>query len=271
MSDNLKLPGNIIALTVILVAMLLLAGFAIGSVVLEGSRRAQETDKAVGAFYMANSGIEMQLYEFRKNRRSLAEVASTVSLYPGGSSWISTTGYETSTQKLINFLPEEELAFVDLFDPDAIDVPAGVASADIVWEGDGLGCEPDLEIGYTEWSVSASIVWPTGGEYLIAIAPFASHLSYSLGPLNTLKAYRLRIRPFKCGARDIRVVLKDSSGTVLPYPGEIVLGSEGTYQKATQRLKVSLPRQDILSGIFSYIVFSQEQLCKRVGGAGFCP
>lgn len=271
MSDKLKLPGNIIALAVILVAMLLLAGFAIGAVVLEGSRRAQEADKAIGAFYMANSGIEMQLYEFRKNRQSLTEVASAVSLYPGGSNWISTTGYEMVNQKIIDFLPEEELAFVDLFDPDAIDVPAGVASVGIVWEGDGVGCEPDLEIGYTEWSVSTAIVWPTGGEYLTAIAPYASHSSYSLGPLNTLKAYRLRIRPFKCSARDIRVVLKDSGGTVLPYPGEIVLGSEGTYQKATQRLKVSLPRQDVLSGIFSYIVFSQEQLCKRVGGAGVCP
>lgn len=269
MSD--KAPGNIIALAIVMVAMVLLAGFAIGSVVLEGSRSSVETDKAVAAYYMADSGIEMQLYDVRKNGLALSSVASSTSLYPGGSSWISTTGYETSTVKTIDYLAQEDLSFVDLFDPDKINQSAGVSSVKISWNG-VAGCQPDLEIGYTVWSTGSTIVWTTTADYSIAIAPatLPAPYSFTLSSLDTSKAYRLRLRPFKCDAKDIRVTMLDSSGSAIAYPGEITLGSEGSYQKTTQRLRVSMPRQDILSGVFSYIVFSQEQLCKNVNGASTC-
>jgi hypothetical protein len=260
-------------LAIVMVAMLLLVGISIGIVVLEGSNRANETDRAIGAYYMSNSGIEMQLYDVRKNNLKLADVAAEGSQYPGGSSWISTTGYETSTVKVIPSLGLEELSFVDLFDPDTIDQPSGVSSVNLSWEGDGLGCQPDLEVAYTEWTPGATVTWPTNAaDYQIAIAPYSQHdVPFHLSSLDPLKAYRLRIRPFRCGAKDVRVTLLDNLNIVLPYPGEIILGSEGTYQKTTQRLRVTMPRQAVLSGIFSYMVFSQEALCKRVGGAGTCP
>lgn len=270
MSD--KLRGNITALAMIMMSMVLLVGIAVGVVVLEGSRRAVETDRAVGAYYMANSGIEMQLYDVRKNGMRLSAVATSTSLYPGGLSWRSTTGYETSTVKTIHRLGEEELSFVDLFDPDQINQPSGVAKVNLVWDEETAGCQPDMEIGYTVWDVGASIAWPVdAADYIIEIGPYSSHADFNVGPLDTTKAYRMRLRPFKCGVKDIRITMLNGADAVLPYPGEIALGSEGTYQKTTQRLRVTMPRQDILSGIFSYIIFSQEQLCKRVGGAGVCP
>lgn len=252
--------------------MVMLVGIAVGVVVLEGSRRAVETDRAVGAYYMANSGIEMQLYDVRRNGLRLSAVATSTSLYPGGSSWKSTTGYETSTVKVISQLNEEELSFVDLFDPDKLNQPSGVAKVNLVWEGQAAGCQPDLEIGYTTWDVGSSIAWPTdAADYVIQIGPYASHLGFNVGPLDTTKAYRLRLRAFKCAAKDIRISMLNGVDVAMAYPGEITLGSEGSYQKTTQRLRVTMPRQAILSGIFSYIVFSQEQLCKKVGGAGVCP
>ncbi|MDD5726334.1 MAG: hypothetical protein PHC53_02885 [Patescibacteria group bacterium] len=267
-----KLRGNITAFAIILVAMVLLLGIAVGVVVLEGSRRAIETDRAIGAYYMANSGIEMQLYDVRKNNAKLSAESTAASIYPGGSSWKSTTGYETSTVKTIPLLGEEELSFVDLFDPDNIGQQSNVASASLIWDAGAGGCQPDLEIGYTVWDVGVTVTWPSNAaDYIIVIAPYASHLGFNVGSLDVTKAYRMRIRPLKCSAKDINVSLLDSLSHPLAYPGDITLGSEGSYQKTTQRLRVTMPRQDILSGIFSYIVFSQEQLCKRVGGAGVCP
>ncbi|MFA6160870.1 MAG: hypothetical protein WC766_01690 [Patescibacteria group bacterium] len=270
MSDKAK--GNITAFAIVLVAMLLLVGMGIGTVVLEGSRRAVETNNAVGAYYMANSGIEMQLFDVRKNNMALANVALASSLYPGGSAWQSTTGYELSSIKNIAYLGEEDLSFVDLFDPDKLNQPAGVKGIKIEWATGGVACQPDVEIGYTEWSVGATIAWPTNAaDYTIQIGPYAERAGYLVGPLDTTKAYRLRLRPFKCAAKDIKVTLYDAGNNEIAYPGDITLGSEGTYNKTTQRIKVTMPRQDILSGIFSYIVFSQDELCKRVGGAGVCP
>jgi hypothetical protein len=272
MSDKAK--GNIVAFAIILTAMILVAGFAVGTVVLEGSRRANEMDRAVGAYYMANSGIEMQLYDFRKNDLKLLDIGAVsyanLSLYPGGSKWLSTTGYETSTVKTIPFLGNEEFSFVDLFDPEDVTKGSGIDRIDVSWDAVDPACMPDLEIGYTVWDVGTAIQWATStADYTIVIAPKADHASipaFSLPVFAPAKAYRLRVRPFNCAVKDIRLSMFDL-GVPKAYPGEIVLGSEGSYQKTNQRLRVTMPRQDILSGIFSYIVFSQEQLCKRVGAA----
>lgn len=264
------------AYAVVLVSMLLLVGLGVGIVVLEGSKRASETDKAVAAYYMANSGIEMQLYDIRKNGFKLADVGLTGNAYPGGSLWKSTTGYETTTVKVIPYLGAEELSFVDLFNPDELDVPSGVKTITVTWNSVDAACSSDLEIGYTTWSAGATVSWPEEeAVYTIAIAPYDQRTTgYDVDLPDELKSYRLRIRPFHCAVSDVRVVLKDSAGAIVPYPGEIALGSEGTYQKTTQRIRVTMPRQDILSGVFSYIIFSQEALCKRVGAAaatGACP
>ena len=112
------LSGNIVALALVLTAIILLAGLGIGVVVMEGSKSAQENDNAVAAYYMANSGIEQQIYSVRKDDLSLSLVATASSSYPGNNKWISTTGYEQVGQKLISYLKAEDFAFADLFDPD---------------------------------------------------------------------------------------------------------------------------------------------------------
>lgn len=268
-----KLAGNIVALALTLVALLLLLGAAIGIMVLEGSRRAQETDRAVGAYYMANAGIEQQLYGIRKEGKTLADVQTSSSSYPGGTSWISTTGYEQSGVKQFPTLAQEQLAFVDLFDPDNLSSTANADRVVISWQADadcalkGFAA-PDIEVGTAEWQFSGGgVTWPTSAAnytvWPISVSPM------TITPLDPLKAYRLRLRPFKCGAKNIQVTFWNGA-TQLNYPGDITLGSQGTFGRTTQKLTVSMPRQDILSGLFSYTVFSQEALCKKVGAAGVC-
>ena len=268
--QHTNLQGNIVALALVLTAVLLVTGIGISTVVLEGSNRAQEMDKAVAAYYMANSGIEMQLFEIRKDNKTLAQVAGASSTYPGGNKWISTTGYEQSQVKHIDLLPEEEFTFVDLFDPDNIQSNSSAARVEISWQPNAADCGavvPQIEAAYTKWQFSGGVIWPSDANY--TIAPFSGPpMSINLDPNF---AYRLRLRPFKCSVENINISIFDLSGNKLNYPGDITLGSEGTYQGTTQKLSVTMPRQDILSGIFSYIIFSEESLCKKVGLAGSCP
>jgi len=271
-----NLSGNIVAMALILTTALLVAGIGIGIVAMEGSARAKEADNAVAAYYMANSGVEMQLYAIRKDNRSLAYVATASSSYPGATKWISTTGFEKSTIKTFALVPKEQFVFIDLFDPDNIAATSSVSKVVISWDLDPtdciLGVPPDMEVGFAEWQFSGGgVTWPdASADY--TILPFtASPMTITAPTIDPTKAYRMRLRPFKCNASNVNIRMYDSLGAPLNYPGDITLGSEGTYGQTTQKLTVSMPRQNILSGIFSYIVFSQEALCKKVGAAGACP
>jgi hypothetical protein len=263
--------GNIVALALILTATILIIGIGVGTVVLQGLEQSRNMDKSVAAYYMANSGIELQLFGIRKDRRTLAEMSSAANSYPNGTSWESTTGYEAKGVKSISYLPEEELAFIDLFDADDISSSSNAAKVIIAWQsGDDCGTKvPEFEAAYAAWEFTAGgVTWPLDSNY--TIWPFNPVSPMEISPLNPSEAYRLRLRPFNCSVKDVKITMYDAANNLLDYPGDIVLGSEGTYEGTTQKLSVSMPRQDILSGIFSYIVFSQEQLCKKVGLAGTC-
>lgn len=264
-------PGNIVALALILTATILMVGIGVGTVVLQGLEQSRNIDKSVAAYYMANSGIELQLFGIRKDNRTLTEMSSAANTYPNGNSWESTTGYEATGIKTITYLPEEELAFVDLFDADDISSVSNAAKVSIAWQpGDDCGAAiPEFEAAYAAWEFTAGgITWPADSNY--TIWPFDPVSPMEISPLNPAQSYRLRLRPFNCSVKDVQITMYDSADNLLDYPGDIVLGSEGTYEGTTQKLSVSMPRQDILSGIFSYIVFSQEQLCKKVGLAETC-
>ncbi len=265
------LHGNIVALALILTSAILITAVGVGIVVMQGSQQSRTMDKAVAAYYMANSGIELQLFGIRKDNRTLLDMAAASSTYPGGTSWQSTTGLEETGVKQISYLPEEELAFIDLFDPDDISSVSNASKVTISWlPGADCGAKiPQIEAAYAEWEFTGGgVTWPTASNY--TIWPFAAS-PMDITPLDINKSYRLRLRPFNCSVRDVQITMYDLANTQLDYPGDIVLGSEGTYEGTTQKLSVSMPRQDILSGIFSYIVFSQNQLCKKVGLAGACP
>lgn len=266
------LLGNIVALALILTAAILISAMGIGIVVMQGVEQARTMDKSIAAYYMANSGIELQLFGIRKDNRTLADMAGASNAYPNGTSWLSTTGYEQTGIKRIAYLPEEELAFIDLFDPDDISAGSNAAKVSISWlAGDDCGAEiPEFEAAYAEWEFSGGgITWPADSNY--TLWPFDPSSPMDISPLDTANAYRLRLRPFHCSVKDVQISMYDAGGAQLDYPGDIVLASEGTYEGTTQKLSVSMPRQDVLSGIFSYILFSEQQLCKKVGLAGGCP
>ncbi|MDF1496589.1 MAG: hypothetical protein P1P90_00835 [Patescibacteria group bacterium] len=264
--------GNIVALALILTSAILISAIGVGIVVMQGVEQSRNMDKSVAAYYMANSGIELQLFGIRKDNRTLTDMAAAASVYPGGTSWESTTGLEQTGVKRISYLPEEELAFIDLFDPDDISSTSNAARVSISWlAGSDCGAKtPQFEAAYAAWEFSGGgITWPADSNYMIQ--PFDAISPMDIAPLDTSKSYRLRLRPFNCSVQDVQITLYDIGNNQIDYLGDIVLGSEGTYQGTTQKLSVSMPRQNILSGIFSYIVFSEQQLCKKVGLAGTCP
>lgn len=257
-----RMAGNILPLALIMTLTILLAGVGIGTVVLEGSSRAREIDDSVAAFYMSDSGIERQLFELRKRDATLPEVAALASVYPNAGAWQSTAEIETADQKTFPAIQDGDFHVIDLFDPNNLASAGGVDQLQIDWFGAG-----QLEIGYAQWTSGSIVTWPSEDSYVFQTA-FGP--SYTVAGLDAAKAYRFRIKAMNGDASNV-VVTAFKNGAPVPFPGDITLSAEGTYGKATQKTAVTLPKLDVLSDIYGFVIFSECQILKGVAGVPICP
>ena len=249
-----------------MVSMILLAGLGLGAVVMEGSRRAVETDRSVSAYYMADAGIERQLYEVRKRGKPVAQLQGLVETYPNGSTWSFFGDYEQVASKKIALVPPLESEVVDLFNPDDLAVP-GFDEAFLTWsDGDDcVGKLPKVEVGSVKWDLANA---QFSDQYQIDFAaPGAVQASI---PLDPSRAYRLRVRTFDCSIKNLTVQAR-TGGVAKPFPGDIQIAAEGTVGAATQKIFVGMPRLDVLSDLFSFVVFSECSLVKGTGETPVCP
>lgn len=253
--------GNILPLALIMTFMMLLSGIAVGTVVLEGSTQAKRADESVSAYYMADSGVERQLYDIRKRGQTLADIETLSSDYPNAGVWVSTAKIDQALQKVVDRIAVNDFSVVDLFDPDQLGAASQVDQVQITWIGDG-----SLEVSYAQWPSGGTVVWPSEDAYVVQVG-MGNSMVVTLDPAH---AYRLRIRPQQNDAQQVTIATY-RGGAQVPFPGDITLGAEGTVGKATQKITVSMPKSDVLSGLYSYVIFSECQVLKGVPGVPACP
>ena len=246
---------------------ILLAGISIGTVVIEGVKRAKDTDESVGAYYMADSGVERQLFEIRKNNQTLTMVNALRGTTPSGT-WVSTGALEQPSEKMIPIIPTNGFAVIDLFDPDKINAQPGIGSVTVTWDPSPPCGASQLEASYTSWDLGVPTPrWPTANQYTIESKVGGGSITINL---DDQRAYRMRFRAFVCAAKNVRIKTYSTFGVAKAYPGDITLSAEGTYGRATQKISVLMPKQDILSGLFGYVIFSECSLYKGEGSAPMC-
>lgn len=265
--------GNILPLALIMTFTILMAGIGIGTVVLEGSQRARDTDASVAAYYMADSGIERQLFEVRKNNQTISYINTLGGSYFNGGSWVSTGAYEPTTSKKIPRVATNSFEVIDLFDPDNLTTAPGIAAMNVTWSKADPACvgPSTLEVSYGYWSVVGGVPQlpdETQGQYVVI--PKNSTYDLTVSPLDPTRAYRVRFKSYGCAAGTVIVSLFDSGGAPKAFPGDFTLGAEGTFSRATQKIAVTMPKLDVLSGIFGFVIFSE---CTLVKGSGVqvCP
>lgn len=262
------LRANILPLALVITATILIAGISLSIIVLESLKRTAETDASMVAYYAADAGIEKQLYEVRKNNVAVADLSALNDSYANGSAWqAASSGFIQLQSKIFPVLNEGDFQFVDLFDPDNIGAAGDVGRVEWSWNGPGPPCE--VELGYSEWDFTGPDIIPE--DFVIVPGVVISPTSRNLNPLN---AYRLRFRPRKCDITNLEIKVFASPGDTTPmsFPGDITLGAEGTYENTTQAISVTMPRQDVLSSVFSYVIFSECTLFKDpTSPAPVCP
>lgn len=262
--------GNILPLALIMMMIILMGGIGIGIVVMEGSKRAAESDQAVSAYYMADSGVEKQLYEVRKNFQTLAYVNALGLDYGDGRKWVSTGGLEPTVSKTITRVTTSSFAVLDLFDPDDIATALDITQMQLAWTKDPACAEPTarMEVSYAYWTVSGGVpVFPSNDQFVVLPKDGTGNM---VVVLEADKRYRIRLKTFDCDAINVTASFSDATGGPKAYPGDITLAAEGTYLTATQKIAVTMPKLDVLSGVFGFVLFSECTLVKGTG-AVVCP
>jgi hypothetical protein len=261
--------GNILPLALVIMTTILLAGLGVGIVILEGLRRTADTDASMNAYYAADAGVERQLYELRKRSTAVANLQNITATFANGSSWAAASStYLQTLSKTFSSIAEDDFAFVDLYDPDNIGAAAGISRVDWSWSA-GADCPggipPEIEMGYAQWLAGGSVL-PDNFQIIRGLSSPQTRF------LDPLKGYRLRFRPKGCTASALQVEVSPTAAYApVEFPGDITIGAIGEYKRATQAITVTVPRQDVLSGVFSFVVFSECQLVKDPSNPFICP
>jgi hypothetical protein len=254
---------------------ILLAGIGLGIVILDNLRRAADTDASMVAYYAADGGLERQLYELRKIATSVSSTQALSGTYSNNSAWrAASSTYLQITSKVFSTISQGDVQFVDLYDPDNTNASPNVGSIRWNWSA-GTNCAaqnggnpPEVEMAYARW-LSGGSVLPQDYTIVRGTTPggVVTNLTNTYG-------YRLRFRPKQCNASSLTVQAYTASGgagSPMIFPGDVTVGSIGTFQKSTQAITVTMPRLDVLSGVFNFAVFSECQLVKDPNNPAACP
>jgi hypothetical protein len=239
-------------------ASIVVTGVGMGHIIISELQQSILIDHAIIAYYAAESALESSLYQIRSLETPLTSLPLSGTL-DNGATWELDWSYE---QTDINTnIPENTTYQLDLFDPDDLSWFPNIEALRFVWEGSGK-----LEIAYISWVPGASITWPQEDYYAESPISFVSPaIVYTA--LDDLHAYRIRLKAVDGDIDNLNITGWSDDGllpgTQQPLPSHITLNARGSYGKSRQAISATTPRFNQLSGIFDFVLFSEQQVTKE--------
>lgn len=279
MKDNNinKQRGSIILYALILMLVLSAIVTLIASIVLISIRSTSNSNKAITAFYAAETGLERSLQTIKANRDNQT-VSLDYTLYTTINGWGATTLTTASSRYLvvsnntettsINFnLPIGTSKQIDLFEPDdgSPVIETTAATVNMAWDL-GTNCistcaSPDLEYSYktfqsTTWGTAAS-----GEDYTTykigCTTPPCSSGSYSLTPSF---GYQLKFKPICCDLDNVTISV--NNGSDISFKNYLIIESTGSLGNSSVKLRANTIWKPPLSGLGEYVLFSEQSITK---------
>ena len=300
-SKNLK--ASILVMTLIIASGIMIVGAEFSLFVISAIRQARTIDQSVIASYAAESGIESGLFQIRQEgRTTLRKSASsqakpkddtTLEEFPAGMTWTLenvagppiVTRFNNAVQILEkSVLKKNESVQLALYETTqtGLEKVSDLASVKIAWSA--YACAADAPIDQRPWYEISVIQWNGGGvdwssaevkkDFLevgdLTPGVPAHEVVYSFGlkPGETVQNPMLvRIKPLFCDIIGMEVTLhSDVGGTSVPslkIPNYFLLVPEGSYQTISQRGRVIFPAKSSASGVFDFVLFSEEKVQKK--------
>ncbi|HNZ86093.1 MAG TPA: hypothetical protein PLD95_00675 [bacterium] len=258
-------------MTSILVSVLYVSRFSLRQI-----KQSKSVDNANIAFYAAESGNEQAIYYLRQ-KNIIPEKLNTDSYFFNGfdSSIIRTV--DDDIQSINIGLKKNQFFQFDLYNLEDLGEASNLSYLSISWE-DNCSTEESpnsswIELTVNEWKSGGSIVWSAGGESQHVYKSLLNESSDSIteiggSSLDPNKIYQFRVKALFCDIHDLKIQAFDGDNNSLKFKNIYVIKTIGQYPGGDienanrQALSVSLRREDPLSGLFDYVIFSEESLLK---------
>jgi len=251
--------GTVLLLALLMMASIVVAGIGMGHIIINQLRQAILVDNSVTAYYAADAAIESSLYKIRGLGMDLPSLPTTGTL-DNGAEW--TLDWSYSRPDINTSILENRTYQVDIFDPDDLSWNPGIEALKFSWDGPG-----QLEIAYISWTPAPSIAWPQQ-DYEVVTPPISfipPAIIYNA--VSGTKAYRIRLRAVNGDITNLNITgwSDDAAtpGNQVELPSHITLEAIGKIGRARQALGASIPRFAQLSGIWDFVLFSEQPITKE--------
>lgn len=186
--------GAVLIFGVLITSIILVIGSGVGVFMISEIVNTRKIDNSVIAYYTAECGIEQGLYEIRKKGKNINDIDLADVDVAGAGSWTRAAS-DKDDNVSIAFLENNDIVFVNLYDPDAqdsnnvLDYHAGVDAFTI--ECESVIDNPSfLEISYYIWDSEISSLVSTGSTQN---APCDGYI-YPFTSITTNNAYKISIK-----------------------------------------------------------------------------
>lgn len=273
-------PGAVLVYSLLVLSTLLIVVTGFSLYVMRAVRTlALSTDTAVAA-YVAESGVEEGLYLLRREDMGVAAIASTTIGFESGELPFVNAGAfvqikSTSTvNEILMDVAEDGVEYADVYDASRDieqQAASNVHSVRIRWDGDGAAW---LEASLVELQVQSETGADLQQPRTHILGPSLS-TGYCFSNLQSFaNLHRLRFRALYGDIRNLRITgytsdeCPDTEGGQLVLAGRTSVSATGRYRSAKQTLQISMPQQTLPSGLFGFVVFSDDALAKLSAGVG---
>jgi hypothetical protein len=296
--NNSDKSGQALLLALLIMAGITAAGVGFATLIISQIRASENIENSIIASYAAESGLEKALHIVKTNRATGSTLADTITEIEGLTNLPNFTKvglsvlYDengTSSEEVRNkfSLLQDESKQIDLYNPDSpFGVDNGIRYLYVSWDNNplpisdafynnGYGTGPEwIEISWTGWDLNGNsyenvekILLPSDAlRYNSTLCNASSYIQCTTVILDPdsigLVHYQVRVKALYANVDDIEIKALDDSNNLVNIPSRIRLKTIGKFGRTQQALNASLPWKIPISGLFDYVIFSEEQINK---------
>lgn len=277
--------GVAVLFALMITALVTLIGLGISYIIIRELNLSQNIDSATRAYYAADSGVERGLHRItfgRENQHALSDIVAGIRGYAeafsGVGSSYDTADSNSSTGIEVGLLEENLSVQADytevnptLADGSSCTTNGScVASWLIAWDAtDPQSTATSIEATFIGWRDNAGVTVDTETQKIIKLITPPDTGLREISLPESDKLYRFRLKSLGGDLKDVRVTAHFGTespasipGTIVPSSSSITVKAKGLRGQFAQAISAVVPWQPPLSGIFDYVIFSENTLQK---------
>ncbi len=260
--------GITLVLSLLIIAAVTAVAVAISVLIINEVIGTRGITYSVKSFYASETAIEKGLWLLRDYRRRGETIEDTIDALNGDGSGALQDARVTWQRQATNIsedvsvnIRKDESVFFDLYDTDGIHKPRSVNIST-------PDCGPtNIQLAWTGWAPGTGYYDRTWKNFP---APCNGSVDIPLeyNPSEDPERFRLQIRAFDGAATDLTLVVKDELDQILDIASTIQMTAVGVFPdgsvlSASQAIQASVPWILPISDIYSYVIYSEEDLTKN--------